>query len=143
MIPAIQPFKTAFELAPLMNALLREKKDKTKYAAGCSLKNLWHALTGVYDLLFAAEAMEWLIVRNESEHERAPAAVLGSVLYQAILSYVKATEDGLKRVNVLPALTDEQKQLHARLVDIRHNVIAHFGKETISGAENLMIRSLF
>jgi hypothetical protein len=108
----------AFDLGPLMHALLR-RRDKESRSAGFALKNYRDAQSAVHDLLFVLEILEFLRTRSGGNEQEVtlPAASRGACFAQAILLYVRATEVNGERksLRIYPQLSPEQKELHDRL----------------------------
>lgn len=134
----VRELPSAYDLGPLMNALLR-RKDRESRIAGFALKHFYDAQSAFYDLLFAIEVLEFLKEYGGSENpHNLPAAAQGACFAHAILLYVRATETGGERkgLNIYSQLSEKQKELHNKLDTLRNKVIAHLDRDRSFGSKS-------
>lgn len=89
----------------------------------------YHSAFSVHaDLLEAKRAIDTLYEVDKDENERIRFAA--ALMTHAVAMYARATisdQDGRRPVDVTRTFSDELKQKHAEIADLRNTIVAHYG----------------
>ncbi len=123
----------AFDLGPVMRALKR-RHEKSAKAAGDALQSYKDARSCLHDLQYTKELLNFCVSLKLGTPQSTPLipSVLGAILNNAILFYVRATQPGPNRNNdarrhleITKYLDDNEKKLHSEMATLRNKAVAH------------------